>query len=78
MTKHPQKCTDQTPFTSVSVWLDDPVTKTHQDQFYHLFVQVHRAEHLGGGEKTFRGSASQKKKVFLLIFVFFRSGITFF
>ena len=27
----------------------------HQDQFYHLFVQVHRAEHLGGGEKTFLG-----------------------
>ena len=29
------------------------------DQFYHLFVQVHRAEHLGGAEKTSLGRLSE-------------------
>ena len=28
------------------------------DQFYHLFVQVHRAEHLGGAEKTSLGEST--------------------
>lgn len=33
--------------------IGDTGNKNQFNQFYHLFVQVHRAEHLGGGEKTF-------------------------
>ncbi|CAJ1448812.1 unnamed protein product [Effrenium voratum] len=33
--------------------IGDAGNKNQFNQFYHLFVQVHRAEHLGGGEKTF-------------------------
>ncbi|CAE7561007.1 FER1L6 [Symbiodinium sp. CCMP2456] len=33
--------------------IGDTGNKNQFNQFYHLFVQVHRAEHLGGGEKTY-------------------------